>query len=67
MEDGLEYDRENPPLMLIQMHFVTSREAARSRREGVVLPGEEGDICLKQGSFASRFMVASLFGLLWLQ
>ena len=46
----------------------TSREAARSR-EGVVLPGEEeeeeeGDVCLKKGSFASRFMVASLFGLL---
>ena len=38
----------------------------------MVLPGEEeeeeeGDVCLKKGSFASRFMVASLFGLLWLQ
>ena len=33
----------------------------------MVLPGEEeADVCLKKGSFASRFMVASLFGLLWL-
>ena len=44
----------------------TSREAARSR-EGVVLPGEEEDVCLSKESFDSRFMVASLFGLLWLQ
>ena len=43
----------------------TSREAARSR-EGVVLPGEEEDVCLKKGSFASWCMVAALFGLLWL-
>ena len=47
--------------------FFTSREAARSR-EGVVLPGEEEeDVCLKKGFLDSRFMVASLFGLLWLQ
>ena len=44
----------------------TSREAARSR-EGVVFPGEESDVCLKKGSFASWCMVASLFGLLCLQ
>ena len=57
-------DRQNALPILV---LFTSREAARSR-EGVVLPGEEEeDVCLKKGSFDSRFMVASLFGLLWLQ
>ena len=56
MEDGLEYDRENPPLMLIQMHFVTSREAARSR-EGVVFPEEEEDVCQFFASCSRRALV----------
>ena len=39
----------------------TSREAARSR-EGVVLPGEEEDVCLKKGVFC--FLVHGSF-IIW--
>ena len=53
-------------ILVTEVIIFTSREAARSR-EGVVLPGEESDVCLKKGSFASWCMAASLFGLLWLQ
>ena len=48
-------------LTLVRFAIFTSREAARSR-EGVVLPGEEEDVCLKKGVFC--FLVHGSF-IIW--